>query len=150
MAALSTTAQKDNVKVVIRVRPVVEREKSGGNESKVKLCLAVENHQKVTLTRGIEEKNFTFDYVATQDSKQYELFDRIAKPIADSCLQGYNGTIFAYGQTGSGKTFTIQGPTIMQHGEEYLIGASNTNEIMHEQRGLMQRSFEYMFDCMEK
>ena len=44
MAALSTTAQKDNVKVVIRVRPVVEREKSGGNESKVKLCLAVENH----------------------------------------------------------------------------------------------------------
>lgn len=34
----------------------------------------------------------------------------IAQPITDSCLQGYNGTIFAYGMTGSGKTFTIQGP----------------------------------------
>ena len=40
------------------------------------------------------------------------MFNRIAKPIADSCMQGYNGTIFAYGQTGAGKTFTIQGPTI--------------------------------------
>jgi len=38
------------------------------------------------------------------------IFNHIAKPIADSCLQGYNGTIFAYGQTGAGKTYTIQGP----------------------------------------
>jgi Tfp pilus assembly pilus retraction ATPase PilT len=27
----------------------------------------------------------------------------------NSCIDGYNGTIFAYGQTGSGKTHTIQG-----------------------------------------
>lgn len=39
MAAISTTAQKDNVKVVIRVRPVNEREKAGGPAEKVKLCL---------------------------------------------------------------------------------------------------------------
>ena len=37
----------------------------------------------------------------------------IAKPIAESCIQGYNGTIFAYGQTGAGKTYTIQGPSIL-------------------------------------
>ncbi len=44
---------------------------------------------------------------------------KIAQPIADSCLQGYNGSIFAYGQTGSGKTFTIQGPAfISSSGEE--------------------------------
>lgn len=35
------------------------------------------------------------------------------------------------------------------NGEETLIGASNTNNAMHEKRGIMQRSFEYMFDCME-
>jgi len=35
------------------------------------------------------------------------MFNIIAKPIADGCLEGYNGSIFAYGQTGAGKTFTI-------------------------------------------
>jgi hypothetical protein len=40
------------------------------------------------------------------------MFNHIARPIADSCMQGYNGTIFAYGQTGAGKTYTIQGPCI--------------------------------------
>ncbi len=29
--------------------------------------------------------------------------------VFDSCLDGYNGTIFAYGQTGSGKTYTMSG-----------------------------------------
>ena len=53
---------------------------------------------------------FTFDYVADENTTQEDIFVRMAKPIADSCLQGYNGTIFAYGQTGSGKTYTIQGP----------------------------------------
>ncbi len=37
------------------------------------------------------------------------MFATVGKPIADSCLAGFYGTIFAYGQTGSGKTFTIQG-----------------------------------------
>lgn len=87
--------------------------------------------------------------MATQESEQCELFDKIAKPIADSCLLGYNGTIFAYGQTGSGKTFTIQGPTMLINGDETLIGASGTSESMNEKRGLMQRSFEYMFACMD-
>jgi len=35
------------------------------------------------------------------------------------------------------------------NGEETLIGATSTNNEMHEKRGLMQRSFEYIFDCME-
>ena len=69
--------------------------------------MQVEDHTKIVLDRGADSKNFTFDYVAGIDSTQEEIFLRIAQPIADSCLQGYNGTIFAYGQSGSGKTFTI-------------------------------------------
>jgi hypothetical protein len=49
------------------------------------------------LDRGQDQKSFTFDFVAGQDSTQEEIFAKIAQPIADSCLQGYNGTIFAYG-----------------------------------------------------
>ena len=44
MAALSTTAQKDNVKVVIRVRPINERERAGAPIDKVKQCLTVERN----------------------------------------------------------------------------------------------------------
>lgn len=149
LAMLSTTAQKDNVKVVIRVRPVNERERGNGPSDKVKLCLHVERNEEITLDRGTDQKTFTFDYVATQKSEQSEIFDMIARPIADSCLQGYNGSIFAYGQTGSGKTFTIQGPTMYVNGEETLIGATNTSEEMQDKRGLMQRSFEYIFGCMD-
>ncbi|KAM9355024.1 kinesin-like protein KIF6 [Pholidichthys leucotaenia] len=52
---------------------------------------------------------FRFQKVFDQTTKQEEIFESIAKPVANSVLAGYNGTIFAYGQTGSGKTFTITG-----------------------------------------
>ena len=45
-------------------------------------------------------------------SQQKEVYDAAAKPIIDSVLEGFNGTIFAYGQTSSGKTHTMQGPNI--------------------------------------
>uniref|UniRef100_A0A8C9TFE2 Kinesin-like protein n=1 Tax=Scleropages formosus TaxID=113540 RepID=A0A8C9TFE2_SCLFO len=56
-----------------------------------------------------ENYRFRFQKVFDQTAKQEEIFEHIAKPVADSVLAGYNGTIFAYGQTGSGKTFTITG-----------------------------------------
>ena len=40
------------------------------------------------------------------------VYDVAARPIIDSVLEGFNGTIFAYGQTSSGKTHTMQGPNI--------------------------------------
>ena len=39
IAGLSQTASSDTVKVVIRIRPINEREKAGGPGNKVKLCL---------------------------------------------------------------------------------------------------------------
>ncbi|KAF5896227.1 kinesin-like protein KIF6, partial [Clarias magur] len=56
-----------------------------------------------------ESYRFRFQKVFDQATKQDEIFEAIAKPVADTVLAGYNGTIFAYGQTGSGKTFTITG-----------------------------------------
>ena len=43
------------------------------------------------------------------DCTQAMLYDETAKPIIESVLDGFNGTIFAYGQTGSGKTHTMLG-----------------------------------------
>ena len=47
-------------------------------------------------------KTFTYDQVYDWNSQQLELFSITAKPIVDSVMAGYNGTIFAYGQTGTG------------------------------------------------
>jgi Tfp pilus assembly pilus retraction ATPase PilT len=43
------------------------------------------------------------------DCTQKEIYEEAAKPIIESVLDGFNGTVFAYGQTGSGKTFTMAG-----------------------------------------
>lgn len=98
--------------MVIRVRPLNEREERGGGKAK---CVQVENGT-IILDRGFDIKKFNFDFVGQENIEQSTMFNQIAKPIADSCMQGYNGTIFAYGQTGAGKTFTIQGPTINVEG----------------------------------
>jgi kinesin family protein 3/17 len=44
---------------------------------------------------------------------QLEVYNRIGRPIVESVLEGYNGTIFAYGQTGTGKTFTMEGKSLV-------------------------------------
>ncbi|KAI8896990.1 P-loop containing nucleoside triphosphate hydrolase protein [Globomyces pollinis-pini] len=83
------------------------------------------NHQK-------ENFEFEFDKVFDVDTTQEEIFDVVAKPVVESSLTGYNGTIFAYGQTGSGKTFTITG------------GAES-----YADRGLIPRTIQYIFKSIE-
>ncbi len=50
-----------------------------------------------------------FTCVLPPTASQEDVFDTVARPVIESCLDGYNGTIFAYGQTGSGKTYTMSG-----------------------------------------
>ncbi|XP_028848308.1 kinesin-like protein KIF6 isoform X2 [Denticeps clupeoides] len=75
-----------------------------------------------------ESYKFRFQKIFDQSAKQEELFDTVAKPVADSVLAGYNGTIFAYGQTASGKTFTITG------------GAERYSD-----RGIIPRTLSYLY-----
>eukprot|EP00039_Didymoeca_costata_P015798 m.273669 g.273669 ORF g.273669 m.273669 type:complete len:771 (-) comp16282_c2_seq5:76-2388(-) len=73
--------------------------------------------------------SFRFKHVFNTDCTQDDIFDVVAKPVADSVLSGYNGTLFAYGQTGSGKTFTITGGA-----ERYV------------DRGVIPRTLAYIFE----
>jgi len=102
------------VTVVCRFRPFNESEKARGvtqavefndDSQKCKILLPQEQMSK-------QDTNFTFDRVFDMNSNQKEVYDAAAKPIIDSVLDGFNGTIFAYGQTSSGKTHTMQGPSI--------------------------------------
>lgn len=80
-----------------------------------------------------EDYSFKFNGLMAMQTKQPEVFSKVAQNCVDSFLDGYNSTIFAYGQTGSGKTFTITG------------GAER-----YEDRGLIPRSLSYIFKVIKE
>jgi kinesin family protein 3/17 len=58
-------------------------------------------------------------------SAQIDVYNDSVKPLVDSVLEGYNGTVFAYGQTGSGKTFTMEGKDDPKHLRGIIYNAFN-------------------------
>ncbi|XP_007473509.1 kinesin-like protein KIF3A isoform X1 [Monodelphis domestica] len=124
----------DNVKVVVRCRPFNEREKA----MCYKLSVNVDEMRGTITVHKTDSSNeppktFTFDTVFGPDSKQLDVYNLTARPIIDSVLEGYNGTIFAYGQTGTGKTFTMEGVRAVP-----------------ELRGIIPNSFAHIFGHIAK
>uniref|UniRef100_A0A8D2J680 Kinesin-like protein n=1 Tax=Varanus komodoensis TaxID=61221 RepID=A0A8D2J680_VARKO len=124
------------VKVIVRCRPLNEREKQLG-------CKVVVNMDSARGQCFIQNpaatedppKQFTFDgaYFVNQNTEQ--IYNEIAYPLIEvsGVTEGYNGTIFAYGQTGSGKSFTMQG----------ILDPPS-------QKGIIPRAFEHLFEsCAE-
>ncbi|NXU47872.1 KIF15 protein, partial [Turnix velox] len=129
------SVEGDAIKVYVRVRPPTDGTVLGDGDQS--LCLSVLSSNTIRLHSKPEPKIFTFDYVANMETTQESLFLSVAKSIVESCMNGYNGTIFAYGQTGSGKTFTMMGP-------------SDSGNFTHSLRGVIPRSFEYLFFLIER
>eukprot|EP00250_Pteridium_aquilinum_P006334 c16275_g1_i1 orf=380-3352(-) len=73
-----------------------------------------------------DSETFQFDEVLTETASQKRVYEVVAKPVVESVLEGYNGTIMAYGQTGTGKTFTLG-----------KLGEEDTSD-----RGIMVRAME--------
>ncbi|XP_016417181.1 kinesin-like protein KIF6 [Sinocyclocheilus rhinocerous] len=128
---------KQTIQIFARVKPTknqtaeyfVDCEEQGGSLEFVvprDLADGVINNKR-------ENYKFRFQNVFDQTANQEEIFEAIAKPVADNVLAGYNGTIFAYGQTGSGKTFTITG------------GAEHYND-----RGIIPRTLSYLYQHFSK
>ncbi|XP_036405439.1 kinesin-like protein KIF3C isoform X2 [Megalops cyprinoides] len=120
----------ETVKVVVRCRPLNRKEEATGYESIVDMDVklgqvALRNPKSPP---GELLKTFTFDAVYDASSKQSDLYDETVRPLIDSVLLGFNGTIFAYGQTGTGKTYTMQGLWMDP-----------------EKRGIIPNSFEHIF-----
>jgi hypothetical protein len=51
---------------------------------------------------------FTYDSVHGEDTIQIDFYNTACRPLVDSVLRGFNGTIFAYGQTGCGKVSCME------------------------------------------
>lgn len=91
-----------NVTVVVRVRPLNQREI---NQKDIRNCLHVTKNV-VSVNRCLE---FIFDHCIKPNQDNSYLHEQIGDPLLDHALDGYNVCMFAYGQTGSGKTHSITG-----------------------------------------
>ena len=99
--------KSETVKVVVRCRPLSQKEINEQNECVTNVDMTNHTISLCNPTNVKEIKNFTFDYTYGWKATQEQIFNETAKSILESVMQGYNGTIFAYGQTG--KTYTMEG-----------------------------------------
>lgn len=118
------TNARENLNVVIRVRPPLPRELNGYTPYVDVVQLSPEHSNRITLCDALEtedgrgavysRQSFAFDDVYGATVTQEELYVRSARPAVLSVLEGYNATLIAYGQTGTGKTYTMEGFTTEQ------------------------------------
>ncbi|XP_046324311.1 kinesin-like protein KIF17 isoform X2 [Marmota monax] len=123
----------ESVKVVVRCRPMNQRERELNCQAVVTVDCA--RGQCFIQNPGAADeppKQFTFDGAYYMDHVTEQIYNEIAYPLVEGVTEGYNGTIFAYGQTGSGKSFTMQG----------LPDPPS-------QRGIIPRAFEHVFESVQ-
>lgn len=95
---------KGNIRVFVRVRPLIPREVACCISS----CVFADSDSELRLSRSGQTRTFTFDRVFDQSTENGELFSELHQLLI-SALDGFNVAILAYGITGSGKTFTMEG-----------------------------------------
>ncbi|KAG2176117.1 hypothetical protein INT43_005350 [Umbelopsis isabellina] len=98
---------EDTVKVTVRCRPPSKTEIAKKSES----CWDIDSeNSRISLTDewaakpGKVRKDFLYDHVY-YGSDNCLLYEHSVRPVIQSTMDGYNGTVFAYGQTASGKTY---------------------------------------------
>ncbi|XP_041113494.1 kinesin-like protein KIF21A isoform X5 [Polyodon spathula] len=97
----TTSPDESTVRVALRIRPQLAREKIEGCH----ICTYVTPGEPQVILG--KDKAFTFDYVFDIDSQQDAIYSACTEKLIEGCFDGYNATIFAYGQTGAGKTYTM-------------------------------------------
>ncbi|XP_037957841.1 kinesin-like protein Klp68D [Teleopsis dalmanni] len=107
----NSQAPNECVQVVVRCRPMSNRERSEGTTEVVNVF---PNRGVVEITNLVDvnkeqRKVFTYDAAYDAGATQTNLYNEVVFPLVSSVLEGFNGCIFAYGQTGTGKTFTMEG-----------------------------------------
>ncbi|XP_073335621.1 kinesin-like protein KIF20A [Pagrus major] len=110
----------DRVKVFLRIRPLTETERGGGEEQG---CVAVQDEETLMLKAPKESQNmrtaergvtqsmhkFSFSKIFGPETTQQQFYECTMKKMVKDVLQGENRLLYTYGVTNSGKTYTIQG-----------------------------------------
>ncbi|KAK7409908.1 hypothetical protein VNO78_00302 [Psophocarpus tetragonolobus] len=81
-------------------------------------CITVNDPQSVTLStpvslqesKRIKSETYAgFSHVFSSDSSQFQVYERMVKPLVEEFLRGKSGMLAALGPSGSGKTHTVFG-----------------------------------------
>ncbi|KNA15321.1 hypothetical protein SOVF_099310 [Spinacia oleracea] len=114
------------VRVAVRLRPKNAEESVADADYADCVELQPELKRLKLRKNNWDSDTYEFDELLTEIASQKRVYEVVAKPVVESVLDGYNGTVLAYGQTGTGKTFTL--------GE---LGEEDVSD-----RGIMVRSME--------
>ncbi|KAK3128322.1 hypothetical protein QOZ80_6BG0459910 [Eleusine coracana subsp. coracana] len=105
--ASSDSGVSGRVRVAVRLRPRNDEELIADADFGDCVELQPELKRLKLRKNNWESDTYEFDEVLTEFSSQKRVYEVVAKPVVESVLEGYNGTVMAYGQTGTGKTFTL-------------------------------------------
>ncbi|KAG4992785.1 hypothetical protein JHK87_026242 [Glycine soja] len=117
------------VRVAVRLRPQNAEEMIADADFADCVELQPELKRLKLRRNNWDSDTYEFDEVLTEFASQKRVYEVVAKPVVESVLDGYNGTVMAYGQTGTGKTFTL----------------GRLGEVDASDRGIMVRSMEDIF-----
>ncbi|PIA49923.1 hypothetical protein AQUCO_01300568v1 [Aquilegia coerulea] len=95
------------VRVAVRLRPRNAEEQVADADFADCVELQPELKRLKLRKNNWDSDTYEFDEVLTEFASQKRVYEVVAKPVVESVLDGYNGTVMAYGQTGTGKTFTL-------------------------------------------
>ncbi|XVF51617.1 hypothetical protein PTKIN_Ptkin04bG0198700 [Pterospermum kingtungense] len=95
------------VRVAVRLRPRNAEESVADADFADCVELQPELKRLKLRKNNWDTDTYEFDEVLTEFASQKRVYEVVAKPVVESVLDGYNGTIMAYGQTGTGKTYTL-------------------------------------------
>ena len=83
-------AKTQNVQVVIRVRPLTTNYQMGKQgtaitaDKQLPRCISnINREQEIVLET---KDKFTFDFIAGEEVSQDQMFQKLGKPIVDSCI----------------------------------------------------------------
>ncbi|KAL0005825.1 hypothetical protein SO802_013386 [Lithocarpus litseifolius] len=105
-----------NITVCARFRPLSSKERRDHGDGVCIRCIDTETF--ILKDEKEEDIIFSFDRVFCEKSGQAEVYEFLVLPIVRDAINGINGTIITYGQTGAGKTYSIEGPGILECGEQ--------------------------------
>ncbi|GMQ05134.1 hypothetical protein CsSME_00050279 [Camellia sinensis var. sinensis] len=100
-------AVSGRVRVAVRLRPRNAEELSADADFADCVELQPELKRLKLRRNNWDSDTYEFDEVLTEFASQKRVYEVVAKPVVESVLDGYNGTVMAYGQTGTGKTYTL-------------------------------------------
>ncbi|CAN0841727.1 Kinesin-like protein KIN-UA [Linum grandiflorum] len=95
------------VRVAVRIRPRNAEEMVADADFADCVELLPELKRLKLRKNNWDSDTYEFDEVLTEFASQKRVYEVVAKPVVESVLDGYNGTVMAYGQTGTGKTYTV-------------------------------------------